>query len=123
MKKIKFTTVSLLIILGLFLGFRSVSAGESHATASEEETSASAKSEAESTCETGPYGQCVTTAKAEAEVATSKIVYVDEREKVRGVMTHEPVDASIDGKTAAVAMGSVSSGLIAFAIKIKQHFA
>ncbi len=121
MKKSKLLAISMLIALSLFLSFGSVSAEESNASAHDEETEASASSESESTCETGPYGQCTTTAQAEAEVSTSKIVYVDER--VRGVMTHEPIDASIDAKTAAVAMGSISSGLIAFAIKIKQRFA
>ncbi len=127
MKKVKIALITLTLISGLGLVLKPALAGDSdtvasdeEAHASQEETNASAESRAESTCEAGPYGQCTTTAEAEAETTTSKIVYLDDR--VEGVY-HEPVDAALDVKTTAAAAGTVGTGLIAFAIKIKQRFA
>lgn len=118
MKKIKIALVILALFSGFNLVLKPALASESDANASDEETNASANSKAESTCEAGPYGQCTTTAEAEAEVTTSNIVYLDDE----GVY-HKPVDAALDAKTTAAAVGAVSSGLIAFALKIKQRFA
>ncbi len=122
MNKIKLILIAVLLTAGAAFALQPVLAEEADVKVSVEgEDEAYAKAKAESTCEAGPYGQCTTTAKAEAEAkATSKIVYLD-REKVRGEMYHEPVDASIDVKTSVAALGSVTSGMIAVAIKLKER--
>ena len=124
MNKIKLILIAVLLTASAAFALQPVLAEEADVKVSVEgEDEAYAKAKAESTCEAGPYGQCTTTAKAEAEAkATSKIVYLD-REQVRGEMYHEPVDASIDAKTSIAALGSVSSGLIALAVKLKQRVA
>lgn len=120
MHKFKIAFISLVLVLGLGLMLQPVLAEDSNEESTEETTTAKAESKAESTCEAGPYGQCTTTAEAEAEVeTTSKIVYLDG--EVAGVTTHEPVDAALDMKTSAAAMGTIASGMIAFALKLKQR--
>jgi hypothetical protein len=124
MNKLKLVLIALLLTAGATFALQPVLAEEADVSVSVEgEGEASARAEAESTCEAGPYGQCTTSAKAEAEAkATSKIVYLD-REQVRGEMYHEPVDASLDTQTSLAALGSVATGMIALAVKLKQRVA